>query len=111
MPRKARKEIDTKYYHVMVQGIGKEYVFPNDKCKGFYLTCLHKGKVNNIPNILAFCVMGNHAHMLLHIDNIEQLSKYMRKVNADYARFYNRLHRRVGYVFRDRFRSEPIYDI
>jgi len=92
----------------MVQGVGKEYVFPDDQHKGFYLACLQKHKEKHPVKILAFCVMGNHAHILLSVDDVAELSQYMKIVNQDYAQYYNRVHSRVGYVFRSRFKSEVI---
>ena len=32
----------------------------------------------------------------------------MQKVNGNYARYYNYMENRGGYVFRDRFKSQPI---
>ena len=85
MPRKPRKNQEGRFYHVMVQGIGKEYVFPDDDCKGYYLRCLQKAKQYCQAKLLAFCVMDNHAHILTVVKNIEELSKYFRRINADYA--------------------------
>ncbi|MCL2145556.1 MAG: transposase, partial [Endomicrobia bacterium] len=34
----------------------------------------------------------------------------MKLVNVEYARYYNTINQRVGYVFRDRFKSEVIQD-
>jgi REP element-mobilizing transposase RayT len=76
--------------------------------KGYYLKCLQKAKQYAQAKLLAFCVMGNHAHILLVVNNNEELSKYFRRVNSEYARYYNKTKNRVGYVFRDRFRSEVI---
>ena len=111
MPRRSRKSVGGNYFHVMTQGIGKEYVFPDDNSKGFYISCLQKNKAVYPVKIIAFCVMGNHAHVLLSVSDHAELSKYLRRVNSDYARYYNRVHKRVGYVFRDRFRSELITDV
>ena len=54
-------------------------------------------------------MMNNHAHFLLQVKNMEDLSKLMQKTNSSYAKYYNFMNRgRVGYVFKDRFLSEPI---
>ena len=108
MPRNARKNIEGKHFHVMVQGIGKEYVFPDDESKGYYLSCLQKAREKHYAKIVAFCVMGNHAHILVVVESAKGLAEYFRRANADYAMYYNRRQKRVGYVFRDRFRSELI---
>ena len=58
--------------------------------------------------ILAYCIMGNHVHLLLYCDLIEHMSKFMQRINSYFATYYNEKLERVGYVFRDRFLSEPI---
>ena len=52
--------------------------------------------------------MNNHAHFLIFSKNNEELSKFMHKVNTSYSKYYNRENKRVGYVFRDRYYSQPI---
>ena len=54
--------------------------------------------------------MDNHVHILIKCDDINVLSKRLHKVNTCYALYYNKMYNRVGYVFRDRYRAEPIYD-
>lgn len=64
-------------------------------------------KSNNI--IESYCIMDNHAHFILKVDKIEEISALMQKINSAYAIYYNYMENgRVGYVFRDRFLSEPI---
>jgi len=95
----------------MVQGIGKENIFPDDNTKGYYLTSIQKAKERcKGARILSFCVMSNHAHILLSVNNVKTLSMFMNYVNSEYARYYNNENDRVGYVFRDRFKSEVISD-
>ncbi len=48
--------------------------------------------------------------MLVKVEKIEEISNYMLRLNSKYARYYNKKYKRVGYVFRDRFRSEGIYN-
>lgn len=111
MARRARKNINSEYWHIMVQGIGREYVFPDDESKGYYLAGIRKSQEKSKVKLMAFCVMGNHAHLLLYTPSIKELSDFMARTNSDYAMYYNRRHKRVGYVFRDRFKSEAIADV
>ena len=55
--------------------------------------------------------MGNHAHILLSVDSVVTLALFMKSVNFEYARYYNRIRKRVGYVFRERYKSEVIKKI
>ena len=110
MPRVARYLLNTSFFHVMVQGINKEEIFNQKNDKEKYLNIVNQYKKIYDVTILAYCVMNNHTHILIYCETTDKLSMFMHRVNAKYARYYNIKHSRVGYVFRDRFLSEPIYD-
>lgn len=108
MGRIARKYLDASFFHVIVQGINKEYIFKTERYIKRYMEFVYREIDRFNLRIIAFCIMNNHAHFLINIENIEELSKYMQKLNSSYARYYNYMEGRVGYVFRDRYKSEPI---
>ena len=109
MSRIARKYKKASFFHVITQGINKEYIFKEERYIYQYLKIFRKYSKELNIEIKAYCIMGNHTHFLLKVDKIEDLSKLMQKVNSVYARYYNYMeNNRVGYVFRDRFVSEPI---
>ena len=109
--RIARKYLDTSFFHVMVQGIHKEFIFKNNRYMNRYLQLIQKNLNKEKLKIIAFCIMNNHAHLLIQAKEKEELSQYMQKVNSMYAKYYNYMENdRVGYVFRDRYKSEPILD-
>lgn len=110
MPRKARKYVRASFFHVMCQGIKKEDIFSNKKHINKYLKLLKKYKDEFFIDIIAYCIMPNHVHLLLHSYNIQNISKFMHKLNGVYGMYYNDLEERVGYVFRDRFKMEEITD-
>ena len=110
MPRRARKNLTGDFFHVIVQGIAKEYIFEENFLKTTYLKLLLKERKKFDLEILEYCIMGNHAHVLLYCEKNDEMSLYMKNVNTQYALFYNAYKNRVGYVFRDRFLSEPIFD-
>ena len=111
MPRIARKDLDTSFFHIMVQGIEKKYIFEKTIYKKKYLEFLFNQAEEFKINIIAYCIMGNHAHVLIYIEKIQDMSKYMHKVNGLFAQYYNFMeNNRVGYVFRNRFTSEPLYN-
>lgn len=111
MPRVSRTSINSKYIHVITQGIKKEYIFKNDKYKQEYIKLLNN-MLNEYENtkLLAYCIMDNHAHLLIYTDKIEELSKIMSRVNTSYGIFYNKHRMRVGYVFRNRYYTQEIAD-
>lgn len=111
MPRISRKNFETLFFHVMVQGIKKEYIFNQKIAIKKYVELLNNERENFDLEILAYCVMNNHAHLLIYTKRIEEMSLYMHTINQKFAQFYNYINQgRVGYVFRDRYKSEPIYN-
>ncbi len=108
MPRKSRKILEKIVCHHMVQGINREYIFETNEEKEKYLALLKKyGKQFEIK-IIAYCIMNNHVHMILDTERIQNISDFMKQVNSIYAMYYNKKKERVGYVYRNRFKSIPI---
>lgn len=75
MPRIARKDLNTPFLHVMVQGVNKEYIFNKSEYIERYLKIIKKNNEKYKVTILAYCIMNNHAHFLMHAENIEKLGK------------------------------------
>jgi len=109
IPRIPRKQLKSHFFHVIVQGHKKEYIFEKERYKRQYVNLIRKYIKETNLTIKAYCIMDNHAHFLFQVEKIEELSKFFHKLNTMYARYYNHMEEdRVGYVYRDRFLSEPI---
>lgn len=108
MNRLPRYIYESGFFHVMVQGINKEYIFDNQEYKDAYLKLMIENRKKYKIMLLAYCIMDNHAHLLIYTDKVCELSAYMKVVNCKFAKFYNTKQKRVGYVFRDRFNSQYI---
>ena len=61
-------------------------------------------------NVLAFCFMPNHIHLLLRQLSDNGITKFMSKVGTGYAGYFNRKYQRKGHVFQNRFSSVHIKD-
>lgn len=99
--------MNASFFHVMSQGINREHIFNDKNDIITYKRLIKKYKINTIE-IIAYCIMSNHVHLLIYADKVENLTKFMHKINTIYAIYYNNKYKRVGYVFRDRFKSEII---
>ena len=110
MPRYPRNYFKTSFFHVMTQGINKLFIFDTPEDIKFYIKNMYELSKEYKIEIIAYCIMNNHTHMLVKVEKIEELSSFMLRLNTKYARFYNKKYNRVGYVFRNRYKSEGIYD-
>lgn len=110
MPRKAIRDYNTSFFHVMVQGIRKEYIFNEKEDIELYIRLIYTNMKKCSVKIIAYCVINNHAHLLTYTDDIEKLSKFMKCINTTYAMYYNKKYKKTGYVFRNRYRAEPIFN-
>ena len=109
MPRKARKKGESGIYHIMLRGINRQVIFEDEDDLNVFLKTIKMYKTEFDCRIYAYCLMKNHVHLLIKIDN-EELHKYMRKVAAKYVYWYNWKYDRVGGLFQDRYKSEPVED-
>lgn len=111
MARIARKNINTPFLHVMVQGVNKEFIFNSDSEKKQYMDLLNENYTLYNIQILAYCIMGNHVHILFYAENIKELGLCMHAINTKYAISYNKKNNRCGAIFRNRYKIQPIENI
>jgi len=109
MPRVPRMYLDTEYFHIITQGINKSYIFDHPINIKYYIKNMYELKDKYNIEIIAYCIMNNHADILIRCRIIENLSRYMHDLNTRYGCYYNKKYKRVGYVFRDRYKAEGIY--
>ena len=90
MLRVARKYIKSNFIHVVTKGIKREFIFYKEKYKNEYISLLNK-YLNEVKELemLAYCIMDNHAHILTYVTDVNKLSEFMKKLNTAYAIYYN----------------------
>lgn len=109
MPRQSRQLSGTGVYHVMLRGNERKNVFQDEEYKQRFLDGIEaKGKEAEFA-VYAYCIMDNHVHLLINVKG-QELASIMKGIAVRYATFYNWKQSRVGHVFQDRFKSEPIQD-
>jgi putative transposase len=94
-------------YHVTVRGTARCSIFEDDADRERYLRIL-AGVVDETGwKVLAYCLMGNHVHLLI-LTPKGNLATGMRLLSGTYAQWFNRRHGRVGHLFQGRYGSEVI---
>ena len=107
MTRQARVKSPYGYYHVMMRGCGKQYLFEEDYQRRFFMSVAGEACTQYKASLCAWCLMDNHVHMLLsdHEDHMWEIIHY---IGTLYGQFFNRVTGRCGPVFQDRYKSKPI---
>lgn len=63
---------------------------------------------DKLVEVLAFCFMPNHIHLLVEQLKNDGITKFMRKLGAGYGGYFNQKYSRKGYVFQNRFSAVHI---
>ena len=107
MSRQARKYAESGIYHVMLRGINQQAIFEDDQDRQQFLQILQDCRARSAFQLYAYCLMGNHVHLLLRIYG-EGLETVFKRIGGRYVYWYNMKYQRVGHLFQDRFKSEPV---
>ena len=110
MPRTARKKSCKQIYHVMLRGINKQQIFYEKEDYQFFISLLERYKEPCGYELYAYCLMGNHIHLLIREGNEVSTGDIFRHIGSAFVYWYNIKYERVGHLFQDRYKSEPIED-
>jgi REP element-mobilizing transposase RayT len=107
MTRLPRVKSETGIYHVVMRGINKQQLFEEDEDYSKLLDLLRNYKEQISFEIYAYCLMGNHFHLLIK-EGKEDVGHIMKRIGASFVYWYNWKYQRSGHLFQDRFKSEPV---
>lgn len=109
MPRPLRLEFPGAIYHINHRGNHQEYIYLDDDDRKTFLKLLQTTiqRMNWICH--AYCLMGNHYHLLIEIPE-GILSRGMSWLNGVYTQKFNRKYGLTGHLFQGRFKSKPVED-
>jgi putative transposase len=104
MSRPLRLEFEGAIYHVTSRGDRREPIYRDDEDRLAQLSVLAQAMDRFDAQVLAYCQMGNHYHLVLHTRQAN-LSRIMRHTNGVYTQQFNRRHGVVGHLFQGRFKA------
>lgn len=104
MPRPLRLQFPGAVYHVMSRGDRRRDIFCDDIDRRRFLDTLAKEVAQQRWRLHAYCLMGNHYHVLLETP-YGNLVAGMRRLNGVYSQFFNRRYGLVGHVLQGRYKS------
>lgn len=135
MPVQRPLLVNDEFYHIILRGVGDSLIFKdvNDYYRGIFsiyefntskLVEIRKRREERkrekasggptpaderdlLVEVLAFCFMPNHVHLLLKQLKDNGISQFMQKVGTGYAVYFNKKYNRKGHLF-NKFKAVPI---
>ncbi|MDQ6965563.1 MAG: transposase [Mariprofundaceae bacterium] len=97
-------------HHITQRGNRRDDVFFSDEDRQIYLEWVHAYSKKFDVDILAYCLMSNHIH-LVAVPNLEGgLQRVLKPLHMRYAQRVNRAHGWKGHLWQGRFFSSPLDD-
>ncbi len=107
MPRIAREKSESGIYHIMLRGTNRQEIFHDEEDNTRFMETLERYKKISGMKVCGWCLMGNHAHLLLG-EGSEDISATIKRIGISYAWYYNWKYNTIGHLFQDRYKSEKI---
>lgn len=98
---------ESNYYHVTARGAGRRVIFEDDEDRTNYLKALFSYVDDSTGELIAWCLMDNHVHLLFHME-IHELSALIHRLHTKHGQFFNGRHGHVGPVFQGRYDCVPV---
>ncbi len=98
------------YYHIFNRGINSDVIFQNEDNMSYFLSLIKK-HLDKKADVLAYCLMNNHFHLIVRIIEDESLvtQAFSNLFNA-YAKAFNKQQNRTGTLFERPYKRIRITD-
>lgn len=111
------------YYHVYNRGVAKQVIYHDDEDYAVFLNLLKRyldieshtdrygrtyDEMRDQVELLAYCLMPNHFHLLFYLHDEQAITKLLRAVCSAYTNFYNIKYKRVGTLFQGKYKASCI---
>lgn len=108
MPRRPRVDM-VGYYHIVNRGVEQRIIYKEYEDYEIFLEMLCAASKLYDVQLHGYVLMNNHYHLLIEITK-ENLSKFMKHINASYAIYFNKKYKRSGHLWQGRFKSWYVTD-
>ena len=108
MPRIAGVIFPGVPHHVTQRGNRKGQVFFNDEDRWAYLDLLRDYAERHTLEVLAYCLMTNHVHLVVLPRTADALPQALKPLHMRHAQRINRVHGWNGHLWQGRYFSSPL---
>jgi putative transposase len=108
MPRQARSVFSGVSHHITLRGKRREDAFYEDEDREIYLSWLHEYCRLHKVEILLYCLMTNHIHLVVVPKTELGLQSVLKPLHMRYAQRFNRQRVWKGHVWQGRSFSSTL---
>lgn len=129
--------VEGNFYHIYAHSVGDLKIFRQEKDYTRFLSLLFSANNDNslprldrqndlnlvwdirdgkidfqepLVDIVCFCLMPTHFHLLLGERGNANISKYLHRVLVSHSKYFNLKYKRRGHLFESKFHSKYIQD-
>ncbi len=115
-----------EFYHLYNRGTDKRIIFNDDEDRERFTSLMFLcnsdrnivyrdipigltygyERGNTLVDILAYCLMPNHFHVLICGKNDGDVSLFMQKLSTAYSMYFNKKYKRTGGLFEGTFKAK-----
>ena len=116
-------DVPDSYYHVYARGASRQEIFIEPQDYHVFLEMFQRylsaeeikdsagmpyKKLSDDIELLSFCLMPNHFHLLVYQIHAGAMQRLMRGVMTAYSRYFNKKYERSGGLFESRYKASLI---
>lgn len=120
-----KQDVADSFQHVYARGHSKHKIFIDEQDYITFLVLFQRylsaeeardpygisyPNFYNKVELLAYCLMPNHFHLLVYVRQPGAMGKLMRCVLTSYSRYFNKKYKRTGSLFESRYKASMISD-
>jgi putative transposase len=95
-------------YHICNRANGRNEIYHDTQDYQRFVDIVSNYAKNHHFSVYHWVIMPNHYHLLLEIDEPENLSSIMSGLARSYVWYYHRKYKSSGHLWQGRFKSQPI---
>lgn len=102
------KLVAGQYYHIYNRGVARQPIFFCDDNWVFFLRKLRQYFKEELAEIVAYCLMPNHYHLLVYIKCDDAGLEIMQPFTVSYTKAVNKQQQRSGHLFQGPFDAKHV---
>lgn len=117
-----KPDVAESYYHVYFRGANKQQIFRDHADYALFISLFDRylsktqkhssfglyPHLRGSLELLCFCLMPNHVHLLIFQIEESGMSQLMRGLLTSYSRYFNKKYKRSGPLFETRYKASMI---